>query len=290
MALPNLIIAGLNKAGTTSLHNYLSAHPDVCAASVKETFFWNRVSDWNQIDLNDYAKHFNHHTNEKVVLESTPRYFHDIVDHLKALDKHLGDDLKIILLLRDPVKRLHSYYKYKKRGLEIPESETFIDFVDRCFQYNGTEKSVYNGLKEGLCAEDLRKWTDHFGNRLEVHFSDDLKEATRLMESISTWLGIDPSFYHSFEFTRDNESVDFKNQQLQSIGIKIFRRFQGFWNRMPGLKRGLTSIYHKINGKPFDPTISSEVEQKLNEYYSQDLQLLRKHFEGSGKHLPSWLG
>ncbi|MBT6133600.1 MAG: hypothetical protein HOH53_11040 [Flavobacteriales bacterium] len=289
MALPNLIIAGVNKAGTTSMHNYLSAHPDVCGADVKETFFWNRVEDWNNVRLDDYLKHFNHQ-GEKIILESTPRYFHDIAGNLKYLDQYLGTDLKIILLLRDPVKRLHSFYKYKKRGLEIPDGESFAEYVDKCLEQGvRLNKSVYNGLVDGLYFEDLVTWKDHFGARMTIHFSDDLKNSKSMMMSISERLGIASGFYESFEFTRDNESVDFKNPQLQSIGISVFRRFQGFWNRSPKLKRWLTSFYHAINGKPFDSDISTETEQKLKQYYQQDLSQVKGLLRHSGEKLPVWL-
>src|SRR4028119_1824807 len=74
--LPNLIIAGVAKAGTTSLFNYLAQHPEVFPSDVKETRYFDALRFGEQLDpLERYAEYFRRRTSERYAVEATPSYF-----------------------------------------------------------------------------------------------------------------------------------------------------------------------------------------------------------------------
>ena len=112
--LPNLIIAGVNKAGTTSLFQYLSWHPDIFSSKVKETCFYlpARYEEEMQ-DLDIYKDFFKGYDGkEKYLMESTPGYFYGEKRIIDRMSEDLPDDIKIILLIREPVSRALSFYKF----------------------------------------------------------------------------------------------------------------------------------------------------------------------------------
>lgn len=107
--LPNLIIIGAQKAGTTSLHIYLAGHPQITMSKPKELNFfcgpgwrnWDRGFDW-------YASHW---PTGDVRGESSPNY--TAYPFVEDVPQRIGDlipDCKLIYLVRDPLERLISHY------------------------------------------------------------------------------------------------------------------------------------------------------------------------------------
>ena len=112
--LPNLIIAGVYKCGTTSLFHFLKNHPDICASRIKEPrYFFDIFVKKKMPSFNNYLKNFNHYNGEKYVLEGTAGYFFYGEQMAKKIKEILGD-ITIIVLLRNRVERLISIFGYKK--------------------------------------------------------------------------------------------------------------------------------------------------------------------------------
>jgi hypothetical protein len=125
---PNFLIIGAQKAGTTSLHYYLHQHPLLQGALDKEVSFFSTERNF-QLDVNWYHSQFkdvrNPFPNKKTLFfESTPEYIY----YKKALERiyNYNKDLKLILILREPVSRAYSAWNmfrdFKSRPNGIPES------------------------------------------------------------------------------------------------------------------------------------------------------------------------
>jgi hypothetical protein len=99
--LPDFVIIGAQKAGTTTLFDMLAEHPEVGLSTIKEVHYFDhnfhRGEEW-------YRRHFDRH----IAGEASPNYiFHPLVhDRMKALIP----DVKVIAILRDPVERALSHY------------------------------------------------------------------------------------------------------------------------------------------------------------------------------------
>lgn len=115
-ALPDMLVIGPMRTGTTWIYEYLKARDDVCLpVGVKETFFFDRRY---QNDINWYAAHFRHFKPKKHlrIIEVAPSYFHNE----KVPERILSDlgHLSFIVIIRDPVERSISHYRHlKRRGL-----------------------------------------------------------------------------------------------------------------------------------------------------------------------------
>jgi hypothetical protein len=108
--LPNLLIIGAMKAGTTSLHDYLNLHPDIFMSTPKEIHFFEEAK-FGKFDLDWYRNFFR---SDRKIVGTSPqnytkchnKYYQGIPKRLK---KHLPKDLKMIYILRDPIERYRSH-------------------------------------------------------------------------------------------------------------------------------------------------------------------------------------
>ena len=128
--LPNFLIVGAAKSGTSSLHNYLNQHPDIFMPSfnkegmkVKEPRFLikdlveNRLHNgvWN---WKEYQSLFDIVTDEKAIGESTVLYLYYFEEAIKNIKSRLDEDVRIIIMLRNPVDRAFSAYTHVARSVK----------------------------------------------------------------------------------------------------------------------------------------------------------------------------
>ncbi len=127
--LPNFLVVGAEKAGTTSLALTLSKHPEIFMPEVKELRFfsehnWDKGLDW-------YTSHFAEAGDAKRLGEASPSYtwhpHHDQVP--ERIFKTLGEDIQLIYLVRHPVDRLVSHYRHALYNDWLPHSTTIVEAI-----------------------------------------------------------------------------------------------------------------------------------------------------------------
>ena len=95
--LPNLLLAGIGKAGTTSLFWHLSQHPDICASRVKEPRYFLALSENDEdaegvpAPLETYTALFDRCGSRRYAMEATPHYFHGGARLIDGLKRTLPD-------------------------------------------------------------------------------------------------------------------------------------------------------------------------------------------------------
>lgn len=131
-ASPHFLIIGQTKAGTSSLFEYLCAHPQVVAPLTKEIHFWSRayqaVPD-HRYGMDWYRAFFPPLPADAGLItgEASPSYFLDAAASRRIAD-HLPE-ARLIVLLRDPVERAYSAFRMNER-LEL-EYRSFEEIVAR---------------------------------------------------------------------------------------------------------------------------------------------------------------
>ncbi len=192
--LPDFIIIGGQKCGTTSLYNYLAEHPHVAPARDKEVHFFNtrryergdllyRASFPTRADLRRAATG----DGRLVTGEATPGYL--FFPQVPGRVRKTVPQARLIALLRNPVDRAYSHYHHKVRiGKEaIPfeeaidrEEERLAGEVERALEdprYYSNNLDQYSYLRRGVYVEQLRRWRDHFPEeQLLILRSEDLYE------------------------------------------------------------------------------------------------------------------
>ena len=127
--LPNLIVIGTQKGETSSLHYYLSLHPQICMSREKELNFFISERDWSnwKRGVEWYKKKFI--GKAQIYGESSPNYTnYPRYDQVPKRMHSIVPEAKLVYILRDPIKRIISHYmhKYSKgkenRSLLLDES------------------------------------------------------------------------------------------------------------------------------------------------------------------------
>jgi len=118
--IPHFLVIGFPKAGTTSLHEYLSQHPRIVGSWAKETHFF---SYGYHKGINYYFKFFKFNKKkDSLYFESSPEYIY-YPEALKRIKK-LNPKIKLIICLRNPIDLIFSDYNQEKNmGLETESFE-----------------------------------------------------------------------------------------------------------------------------------------------------------------------
>jgi hypothetical protein len=210
--LPDFLIIGAPKSGTTSLYHYLARHPGVAPAFRKEVRYFNKEFDrgtrW-------YRAHFptmphrvavRAFTRQRFIAgESTPLYLFD--PHVAERVRALLPDVKLIVLLRDPVERAYSGYQMEVRnGRELfpfgqaieREAERLARESERPMRpqsSNGGKPEWKSGyLARGMYADRLDAWFQLFPREqfLIASAEDFFSDTTRVYSQVLDFLGLQP--------------------------------------------------------------------------------------------------
>lgn len=255
----NFIIGGTEKAGTTSVFMYLSTHPQVCAASSKETDFFRHESSGDRAaDLANYSRYFSRcRARVPVVMEASPGYLGEAATVVPRIAGVLPD-VKLLFILRDPAERLYSSYNFHVAKLNIPEEVDFEAYIDKCLAFEaGEADAVALGLDEwylkvlgaGRYARFLEQYFGAFPREhIKLMFFEHLKDdPAAFMVNLSAFLEIDSTLWERFQFTRTNVTFSGSNKLLHRAAIYLNSKSEPFLRQRPKLKRALVGFYKKLN-------------------------------------------
>lgn len=304
MPKPNLLIAGTGRAGSTSIFRYLSDHPDVCASSKKETMFFIDYQDSAGKMLSKYSEYFSHcKNNQKIIMEATPHYLHNGHKIAKTI-KMILPDVKLIFIFRDPVERFFTAFRNEKNiGNKIFSDLDFDEFSD--IAINGARQSDESVLSEieklgayyldtGNYANHLRHYLDYFpDNQILFLFFDDLKKDTSaVMMTIARFLGIDSSYYKSYNFSIENKTRTYRYSRFHRFAYLTNQFLEAYLNRISVIRKMVRRIYLGFNERKAQaPVIPDITRKKLIEYYAPQNDNLHKLL-GAGEYsgiFPEWI-
>ncbi|WOJ95050.1 sulfotransferase [Congregibacter variabilis] len=216
-ALPQSIIIGTQKAGTSSLYSYLEQHPQLAASqhpskswvSEKEVHYFSGGSqpgdDYYSKGLNWYRSHFplrKQLGSHVQAFEATPLYlFHPLAANRI---RSILPDVKLLVLLRDPVERsISSYFHQVREQREfLPILEAFQEEGVRLSQsimesdYNSFDFLYHSYLARSRYREQLDRYFALFPReQIQIHCSEDFfANPETVLRSIFEFLGVDPDF------------------------------------------------------------------------------------------------
>lgn len=197
--LPTVLILGGQKCGTSSLQHYLVQHREVGAAQRKEVHYFDLNADKSQLW---YRSHFPLRDTYRHTIDSSPYYlFHPAVPQRAH---QLVPDAKLIVLLRDPVKRTYSHYHHACRhGLEtldfraaIDQEEQRLDGTTAFLLSHRSARSYshqhHSYVSRSIYAPQIARWYEFF-DRDQFLFlsSEDLfRDPGEIVSRVQSWLGL----------------------------------------------------------------------------------------------------
>lgn len=261
-ALPNLIVIGAMKSGTTSLHSYLNLHPEIEMSRQKELIFFIKERNWDR-GLDWYRSHFRGTT--KIKGESSPGYTnYPTWKNVPQRMFSVVPNTKIIYLLRNPIERIVSHYVHDyASGKE-----------DRNFETAMSELNNNRYVKRSQYFAQIEQYLRFYpSSQILLITSEELARLPqKTMRAIFKFLQVDPDFQFKFKVDHAPEVLKF--------GTSIVNpRFQ-FDTKMHASfrKRRLTiSRDSKVNQilaaitRPLPPEIKFHAERILYRPFSQKI-------------------
>ena len=207
MPLPDFLVAGAMKAGTTTLYAMLDQHPAVYVSTPKELHFFDRHfkrgPEW-------YAEQFTPGPEHAIVGEATPMYMADPL-YRERMHSTLPD-ARILIILREPASRAYSHY-WMMRAKGIEDLETFeagLAAEDGRWETCETlrEKWWYAYHRRGHYSEQIRAVEKDYGrDRMHVMLFEDLIAAPQeQMRQVFDFLGVDSAVADSVELVHKKSS------------------------------------------------------------------------------------
>jgi len=292
----NAIIAGVNKAGTTSLFVTLSEHPDIAAASVKETGYflparWGRAIG----PRTEYERYWADAGDAPVRLEATPGYFSGGRALVECVREVCGTP-RIVAVLREPVSRLVSYFQFQQARLRLPPTMRIDEYLARSDaltddDFRDPANEVYFGARGGVYADFLPDWTAVFGGNVLVLFFDDLVALPEeTIAAAAHFVGVDPAPILGRGLSSENRTTGFRSSRLQRVALAVNNQFEPFLRRHHGVKRRLRDAYFRLNGRPLPVVVSEADRAALAARYDEPNQRLAEQLTALGvTTLPTWL-
>ncbi|HQV00779.1 MAG TPA: sulfotransferase, partial [Bacteroidia bacterium] len=214
-----IIIGGSTKCATTSVFAYLANHPSIASSKVKESrFFWMdeyplKNGAYNIVDgIESYEQVFLEKTGANIRLEATPDYLYSR-DTALAIKENL-EDVKLIFIVRNPIERIISWYKFAKQLNLILATETIEAYINQQLNYVGNDAPQHlRSVEQGLYGKYLKHYFEIFGKDkiCVLDYEQISSNPLKAMKSIADFLKIDAAFYESYSFEVLNKSVQVKD-------------------------------------------------------------------------------
>nr|VFJ62252.1 MAG: Sulfotransferase domain-containing protein [Candidatus Kentron sp. DK] len=190
----DFVICGTQKGGTTALHAYLRGHPEVCMADRKGVHFFDNEEYFSQgkPDYSKYHAWFSPGKSHKLLGEATPIYMYWNESPRRIWE--YNPNMKLIVLLRDPIKRSYSHWNMQR--LKNVENLSFWEAIknekERCRKALPQQHRRYSYIDRGLYLEQLRRlWAYFTKDRVLVIKSEDLKQNPgETLSRVCNFLGI----------------------------------------------------------------------------------------------------
>lgn len=187
---PNFLCVGAVKSGTTTLSAMMRLHPDVFVPHIKEINYFNQ-DNYTYDNYAKYSVHFKNSEQYKICAEFTPMYLcnDDAPDRILNL---LGADIKIIILLRNPVDRAFS--EHQMILLSNPQALSFEESFVKWSDLRNLDCSTNcfgNNFGRSLYFEQVRIYLEKFNHVKVVLFEDFIQYSERETEDICEFLEIE---------------------------------------------------------------------------------------------------
>jgi len=269
VTLPNALIGGAPKCGTTSLADALAGHPDIFIPYRKELSFFHADSNYER-GLDWYERFFVEGSDKPIRLEATPDYLAS-----RKSCRRIREDLpgcKLIFLIRDPVARAHSHYWFRVRSGR--ESRTFAEAL-RDEQRSPDDPNCYL-IRYGQYAEQLRWYFDAFQREqiLVMRFSALTRTPEASLRNVQEFLGVSPMV---MTLPNSNPASEVRSAALQDVVRRVTSDrgpiTQGLRAVVPSkIRYRLRQGLKRLNARPAaKPPIESMTREILAGIYGPEL-------------------
>ena len=299
MTMPNFLIIGAAKSGTTSLYYYAKQHPEVYMSPIKEPKFFalqgedldfRGPGDQERMQNNwittfeDYLELFRGVTDENAIGEASNLYLYD--PKAAARIRRYVPQVKLIAILRDPAERAYSNFLYMiRRGREpLAAFPAALREEERRILNNWMPSWHYK--RSGFYYAQLSRYFDEFStSQIKVYLLEELTaDPGCVLQDLFEFLGVDGTF------------VSDVSERHNPSGIPRRKALHRFLTKPNAIKTALKAVVPPgmsrrttlriRNQNLVRPTLSPEVRTELIATYRDDILKLQDLI---GRDLSKWL-
>ena len=295
MTLPNFLIIGAQKSGTTALYRYLSQHPQVYMSSVKEPHFFafegekldlrgprdlEIMNDIAVTDISDYSELFRGVSGERAVGEASAVYLYS-EKAVERIRRRLPG-ARMIAVLRNPADRAYSSFLHMVRDGREPLGDFERALAAEEERVRENWGPIWHYKRAGFYHGQLERYFEAFGReRVRVYLYEDLSaDPSGVLRDIFGFLGVDDGFAPDMS-TRHNVAGVPKSKALHALHTFLVKShpvksaLKPFFPK--DLRRGATM--HLVNGirnrNLVKPPFPTGVRGRLVEEYREDVLKLQ---------------
>jgi len=272
----DFLVVGAAKSGTTSLFHYLNQHPNIYIPEVKECRFFSQLPknfkglgaeffpNSGITDENEYFSLFKGYE-DKVCGDISNDYLYYYKESIKNIKKYLGDNVKIIIILRNPIDRAYSNYMHHIRdGWEDCSFEEAL--IKEPWRIKNNWAWSYHYINVGMYYEQVKAYLDNFSN-VKIYLFEDLKKED-FYSDLFNFIGVKPMTIRKDKIY--NISGVPKNKLLQKfIKEKIFFKELVKPLISPHLRKEIVYRIEKYNLKKM--SMKEETREYLKNLYKKEI-------------------
>lgn len=302
LRLPDFLIVGAAKSGTTSLHYYLKQHPRIFMPIKKELYFFSyvgmpedRIPRWlieefkMPLTAVDYADCFNGARERQIAGEACQTYLYMPETTIGNIKRFYGErykELKIIIILRNPVERAWSHYTmHLRNGIEpIRDFRKVVNPEVARKRLEDRWDSGFDYLGKGRYYGQVIAYIKEFP-RIKVFLYEDLSnEPQKLVKNIFGFLGVDDRFIPDMK-TKYNVSGESSSKVLDYLVAKnnfvknLFKKVLPYELR----RKVKFAVLDRILKKQLMP---EDIKRELQREYKDDIMRLQSLLN---RDLSAWL-
>ncbi len=286
MTLPNFMMIGVAKAGTTSVSRYLAQHPQIFICPIKATNFfgYEDARDWKWSDEGDppllrnfpvrsmeqYEAMFAGASDEIAIGEISPQYFRCPTAASRIHERI--PSVKLVASLRNPADRAFSGFLMRTRRGEAVES----------FYKELTAQSSH--VKEGFYYRRLKRYLELFPReQIKIYlFEEFKKDPARILVDLFGFLGVDTKLSLDTSVRHNPAAVP----KLRFLNLLLYNPTLAHLARstFPGLK-GMLKHVRQLNLRPA-PKLPTDLRAELLKLYREDILRLQDLLD---RDLSGWL-
>ena len=256
---PNFLVVGAAKSGTTSLFNYLTQHSDIYIPEVKECRFFSQLPknykglgaeffpNSGITDEKVYFKLFCEHE-DKVCGDMSNDYLYYYEKSIKNIKKYLGNEIKIVIVLRNPIDRAFSNYMHHIRdGWENISFEQALDDENRRIEENWGWS--YHYVKTGMYYYQVKAYLDNF-RHTKIYLFEELKSKDILLKNLYAFLEV--------RFTKKLND----NKEYNVSGYPRNKLIHNLLNKDNAIKKIIKPVVNSILPKGSIQKVVSNIQNK----------------------------
>ena len=283
MMFPNFLCIGAPKSGTTSLYDVLKQHKDVFLPTFKEPHFFDSNKSWNK-GVEWYQSSYYAKASHQCVGDFTPTYLSNNLAPGR-IRKVLGNQVKFVVILRNPIDRAYSHYLHTKRDQH--ENLSFIEALEeeeqRLHKYRKENDHIgmirFAYQEQGMYAKQLERYFKLFdrGQFYITTFDNFVSKQEQVIKEVCAFLGL-----------QDQEGMQYvlqsnKSSEARSVALKNLIKKPSMIKKLAkwlvpsfAIRQKLRNYVQALNNKSIEKKPLSEIDRKncYQRYFKQEIQSL----------------